>query len=184
MSGPLVILASNLHRLLSPQLVLPKPDTCVYENKTLMTDHPISEIQIRAYAYTAWSRKIHNMEYIAENKELVSIRYKSLQLIMQFMRFMRYARHTAIHNPAASNPRLLTLIIVRRRMKTPPIEMLPLLIDKASDEPVGAGGAILVVGVTSPSAVATPPKRLLLRAQTFLIPSTTLGRSGVLRMSD
>ena len=69
-------------------------------------------------------------------------------------------------------------------MKTPPMEMLPLLIDKASDEPVGAGGAILVVGVTSPSAVATPPKRLLLRAQTFLIPSTTLGRSGVLRMSD
>jgi len=38
---------------------------------------------------------------------------------------------------------------------------------------VEVGAALLLVGVTSPSAVATPPKRVLSKAQTFLMPVTT-----------
>ena len=41
---------------------------------------------------------------------------------------------------------------------------------------VAVGAARLDVGVTSPSAVATPPRRVLSRAQILRMPSTTDGR--------
>lgn len=49
------------------------------------------------------------------------------------------------------------------------------------DASVAVGTAMLDVGVTSPSAVATPPRRVLSSAQTLRSPSTTFGRSSELR---
>lgn len=42
---------------------------------------------------------------------------------------------------------------------------------------VGDGVVMLLVGVTSPSAVATPPRSVLAMAQMFCIPLKTDGRS-------
>lgn len=53
--------------------------------------------------------------------------------------------------------------------------------DAPLDEPVGVAAARLDVGVTSPSAVATPPRSVLSSAQTLRSPSTTLGRLSELR---
>jgi hypothetical protein len=40
-------------------------------------------------------------------------------------------------------------------------------------------GPLLLVGVASPSAVATPPINVLSKAQTFRMPSKTEGKLGV-----
>lgn len=52
------------------------------------------------------------------------------------------------------------------------------------DEPVAVAAELLLVGVVSPSVSDTFPNSVLSNAHIFLIPSTTLGRFGVSRMSD
>lgn len=49
---------------------------------------------------------------------------------------------------------------------------------------VGTAGGALLSGVVSPFDFETFPRRVLCKAQIFLIPSTIPGRSGVFKTSD